>query len=417
MQMYLWCAAVAVSSICLAAQPLRAQGLEEGEWKAHLYTPGGELATASYEVRKAGEAYRATMTWPFGKLEVSDFRLEGSRLLFSWNPGFRMDCRLDRHPSRHYKGACRDQDGYIGPVVLAPPGVGLVPDDLDFDAAFAVWGVSRDAYEKRIYPEADRPRKVEPPVSRTVEVDGRRVNLVEQGSGGVTLVLEAGLGDDHTVWREVQRKLAAVGRIVAYDRAGLGLSEPSAAPRTPDRVAGELHALLAAAGIAPPYVLVGHEAGALYLRAFAARYPGEVKGLVLVDPAHEALAARLSALDAVSWEDYLEQKRTFYASLSEATLAEFDAFTDVLTAAPPAVADDLPDVPVVLLSALRPVAAPRWVGETAEGLAAREALHRAWAVQVRATHVVTKRSSSYVHLDEPGLVADAVLQVLREAGL
>ena len=84
----------------------------------------------------------------------------------------------------------------------------------------------------------------------------------------------------------MQPAVAAFTTACIYDRAGFGWSDAGPLPRTAGRIADELHALLNAADIAPPFVLVGHSFGALSVRAYAARHPGDVAGLVFVDPAH-----------------------------------------------------------------------------------------------------------------------------------
>src|SRR5205807_2458350 len=85
-------------------------------------------------------------------------------------------------------------------------------------------------------------------------------------------------------WRTVQTAIAEFTRVVSYDRAGLGWSDAATTPRTPSRLIGDLRALLGAAQLPPPYILVGHSFGALIVRAYAGRYSDEVKGMVLVDP-------------------------------------------------------------------------------------------------------------------------------------
>jgi pimeloyl-ACP methyl ester carboxylesterase len=83
--------------------------------------------------------------------------------------------------------------------------------------------------------------------------------------------------------------------VCSYDRAGLGWSDFSPRPRTSQEIAGELHALLYAAGVAGPYILVGHSFGGFNVRLYATRYPDEVAGVVLVNAGHEAFASRLPA--------------------------------------------------------------------------------------------------------------------------
>lgn len=105
--------------------------------------------------------------------------------------------------------------------------------------------------------------------------------------------MESGLSGTSFEWARVRPALARAGRVCSYDRAGLGWSDPSPRPRTSPAIAEELHALLGRAGVPPPYVLVGHSDGGLHVRLFAAKYPAEVAGVVLVDASHEDQGARL----------------------------------------------------------------------------------------------------------------------------
>lgn len=129
-----------------------------------------------------------------------------------------------------------------------------------------------------------RDHKRFPPPGRLVDVGGHRLHLLESGSGSPTIVLEAGLMSTVLSWSHLQRELAQSYRVVSYDRAGLGWSDLGPMPRTADRIVDELHTLLQQAGIAPPYLLVGHSFGGLTMPLFAARFPDETAGLVLVDP-------------------------------------------------------------------------------------------------------------------------------------
>ena len=129
-----------------------------------------------------------------------------------------------------------------------------------------------------------RDAKVYPPPGRLISLGTHRLHLLESGVGGPTILLEAGLMSTVLSWSELQRTLAASFRVVSYDRAGLGWSDLGPMPRTADRIVEELHTLLERAEIPPPYVLVGHSFGGLTMPLFAARFPKEVSGMVLVDP-------------------------------------------------------------------------------------------------------------------------------------
>jgi pimeloyl-ACP methyl ester carboxylesterase len=115
-----------------------------------------------------------------------------------------------------------------------------------------------------------------------IDIGGRALYLDCRGEGEPTVVLEAGSGADSSTWSAVLDGLAAMTRTCAYDRAGRARSDPTG-PRTLGDAAGELRALLAAAGEPAPYIVVGHSLGGAFGRVFAAEQREAVVGLVLVD--------------------------------------------------------------------------------------------------------------------------------------
>ena len=128
---------------------------------------------------------------------------------------------------------------------------------------------------------------------RLVETGTHTAYLESSGECKPTVVLVSGLGANGLAWRRVQPEIAQHTRVVSYDRAGLGSSVPTDTPRVPANIAEELHALLVAAEISPPYILVGHSMGGVHSRAFIHQYRDEVAGLVLVDSSHEQQLDRL----------------------------------------------------------------------------------------------------------------------------
>jgi pimeloyl-ACP methyl ester carboxylesterase len=119
---------------------------------------------------------------------------------------------------------------------------------------------------------------------RLVDVNGRRVNLYCIGAGSPAVVLDND-GDDSTIaWRFVQPAIARVTRVCSYDSRGIGFSDLGRPPLDAATLAGDLHALLARAGVAPPYLLVAYGISGLSDRLYADRYPHEVAGMVMVDP-------------------------------------------------------------------------------------------------------------------------------------
>lgn len=131
---------------------------------------------------------------------------------------------------------------------------------------------------------------------RLVDIGGRRLNLSCSGTGSPTVVFEAPSGSAGWAWWAVQPQVAGRTRACVYDRAGLGFSDPSPRAADASNAVDDLHALLQAAAIAPPYVLVGNSFGGAGAQLFAWRYPAEVSGLVLVEPMHEDQNVRADAL-------------------------------------------------------------------------------------------------------------------------
>ncbi|MEZ4681472.1 MAG: alpha/beta hydrolase [Caldilineaceae bacterium] len=141
------------------------------------------------------------------------------------------------------------------------------------------------------------------PRGQLYTVNGRQMHMVCLGqsrAGEPTVILQAGGANESLWWVRVQSQLADHVRVCAYDRAGLGWSDPADTPRDPATIIGELHDLLAAADIQPPYVMAGHSFGAILTRVYAAHYPNEVAGIALVD----GMPLELKGLSAVEFARY-----------------------------------------------------------------------------------------------------------------
>jgi pimeloyl-ACP methyl ester carboxylesterase len=131
-----------------------------------------------------------------------------------------------------------------------------------------------------------RDRRLNPMPGKRFDVGGYKMHINCTGQGSPAVILESGLGDTFISYRKVQPQIAQFARVCSYDRAGIGYSDSSRQPRTSKVMATELHALLHAAEIAPPYIVVGHSLGGFNMRLYASLFRNEVAGMVLIDASH-----------------------------------------------------------------------------------------------------------------------------------
>jgi pimeloyl-ACP methyl ester carboxylesterase len=319
-------------------------------------------------------------------------------------------------------------------------------------------GMAPSAFAARSHAVIDDPAYEH--AQQLVPVEGsRRLNLYCTGHGTPTVVFDAGLGDGTKAWGLVQPVIARRTRACSYDRAGLGFSDPAQRPGTSANAVDDLHRLLVAAGIKPPYVMVGHSLGGMNTKLYAETYPAEVLGLVLVDPSHEDLGKQLWKIDPA----YQAQYAPYIASLQPCLtataeqLAAGSPLTDTCVGAAGArysqainateaelgrqparrkawiseqeniwfasaeqlraAYRDLGDIPLIVLTKepVAPVA-----GETQ---ALRDAKNRIWIdlhdaiarMSSRGTRWTIADTGHYIQLDQPGSVDEAIFDVLRVA--
>ena len=134
-----------------------------------------------------------------------------------------------------------------------------------------------------------------PMAGQLVDVGGHRLHLQCTGSGSPTVVLQPGGGDMSSVMGWIAPAVAEHTRVCVYDSAGRGWSDPSDTAQDGAQMMTDLHTLLHRGGVPGPYVLAGHSFGGLYVRIFAAHYPDEVAGMVLIDSTSDSLPASMSA--------------------------------------------------------------------------------------------------------------------------
>jgi len=285
-----------------------------------------------------------------------------------------------------------------------------------------------------------RDHRFNPMSGKLVDADGHKMHIDCTGNGTPTVVLDAGLGDTYLSWRKVQPEISKFTRVCSYDRTGMGYSQSTSGPRTSKVIAEQLHSLLQAAGVAPPYVLVGHSMGGYDVRLYASLYPTDVAGMVLVDASHpdqdkrfpgeiknmqgswerEALFAEFSMpfgiprlMGLCEDDPELRAAECNFRNARE-SLAEMKSFSD--SAAETAETGSLGSMPLMVLShdpekpsnELPPdLAKP--VNEAWEKM--QEELAR---LSSRGTQIIAKNSAHYIQLDRPDVVIDAVRNVVQQ---
>jgi pimeloyl-ACP methyl ester carboxylesterase len=253
--------------------------------------------------------------------------------------------------------------------------------------------------------------------TRLVDVGGYRLALACQGEGAPTVVLETGLSMESHEWEAVQQQVAPFAHVCRYDRAGRGQSDPAPKPRSARQMVADLRALLRAAEIPGPYVLVGNSLGGIVTRLYAATYPEEVAGLVLVDASHADQFELLGELLPPTTEN-----RGFYHFWAEggwkdpACNAEGVDFP--ASCAQAREVTSLGDLPVAILTS------ESWLWEipVGEDEAARQRLQAEWCglhrsfleLSSRAWHTIVPGSGHCIQCDAPGAVVEAIRRVVAE---
>jgi len=286
-----------------------------------------------------------------------------------------------------------------------------------------------------------RDRRSHPMPGKLFYVGGLKMHIDCFGEGNPVIIFESGLGDTYISYRKVQPQIAQFARACSYDRAGLGYSDSSRRPRDSKIMAAELHALLHAAGIAPPYILVGHSLGGYTVRLFASLYGNEVAGMVLVDASHpdqenrfppelknmegtwlreaEFLAYTMPfgvpRLMGLCDDDPLQRAADCNWHSAREGVAELKAFAE--SAAQTAATGSLGDMPLAVLShdpdkpsAELPPDLAKPTNDAWEKM--QEELSH---LSTRGTHTIAKNSAHYIQVDRPDIVIEAVRNVLEQA--
>lgn len=125
------------------------------------------------------------------------------------------------------------------------------------------------------------------PYGKLVDIGGYKLHMSATGSARETIIIEGGTGQWSIHWKEFQEKLAKKYRVITYDRAGYGWSDPSPYVRSVDQISEELNEMLMAAKIEGPYILLGHSFGGYVIKSFYKKYPEKVSQLIFAEAANE----------------------------------------------------------------------------------------------------------------------------------
>jgi pimeloyl-ACP methyl ester carboxylesterase len=219
-----------------------------------------------------------------------------------------------------------------------------------------------------------------------------------EGHGASTVILEAGLGDTLDVWKDIQPRIAEnCARTVSYNRAGYLGSDPAVGPRDSETIVAELRAELKRRNINPPYILVGHSLGGLYMQYFARNYPKEVTGLLLVDSTswHQGMQVQTSPNSPYSNRITV---RLFMPLIMRKEISDSTSAGQQVHDSPQA-----EGFPTIVLSSTRAPA-----GETPATRALSADMQDEIAADFPgASHVRVEDSGHYIQRDQPEVVVDA----------
>jgi len=284
-------------------------------------------------------------------------------------------------------------------------------------------------------------RTAYPPPGKMVSLDTHELHLYCVGAGSPTVVFEADLDQlGSLTWDSIQGEVGKFTRACSYDRAGIMWSEPGPRPRDGGAIAGELGALLEAAGEAGPFVLVGHALGGAYVRIFAGQNPDAVCGMVLVDSSHPDQLARFAEVGfekeipdkkirplilllshlgmpgRFNGPQYSLPRRVYDAEqafLPESSLAWFDESVEVRnTLAQAGQYESLGWIPMIVLASARP---------SSIQMGGRD-LQDTWLelqkelanLSGRSKIEMLEESGHYIQFDQPKVVIEAIQEVAQQ---
>jgi pimeloyl-ACP methyl ester carboxylesterase len=255
--------------------------------------------------------------------------------------------------------------------------------------------------------------------SGRIDVGGYQLFFQSFGSRPPTIIFESGGDDGADSLAAVARQVQSFARALIYDRAGLGQSDPAPQPRTIQDAVADLHALLHAAQVPGPYVLVGHSYGGLIVRLYAHTHPQEVVGLVLLDVPPPDLSLRELRLlpPATPYEPAaLTECRNNAITEWNDPLSSHEGFDRAASAAQILSTGDLGSLPLIVITA----GIDEWPDEFPPAIArAMEqdwmaAQHELVALSTNSRHIIATESNHSIQECQPDLVIEAIRALVEK---
>jgi pimeloyl-ACP methyl ester carboxylesterase len=244
-----------------------------------------------------------------------------------------------------------------------------------------------------------------------VEIKGKKQYYQSKGVGSPAVIFVSGLGPTMDDFFRIQNKIAKTAQVLCYDRAGIGKSEPLNNVRTLENISDELKELLDKLGLDKPCVLVGHSRGGLIVRYFANKYPERVCGLILIDPAIPEYKWKKRMLrtekEKIEFDKYYNSFCADSTKYSATIRSEFGAPDSASISG-----KNFPlNIPITILASNK-CTKDKYSKEESEIKV--DLLKNYLIVAPQIKLIFTNKSGHFIHEEEPGLVIDEILLMLKK---
>ncbi|WP_196766384.1 alpha/beta fold hydrolase [Pseudoalteromonas luteoviolacea] len=245
--------------------------------------------------------------------------------------------------------------------------------------------------------------------TKIVNIKGGSLEYIDIGNGEFTIVIESGVGTGTGYWQPLLGMLRTLNqRVIIYSRAGIGRSTDNS-DVTLQSSNKRLRALLHALNIKNNVILIGHSFGGLHARQYAFTFSEQVKGLILLDPSHEAFLAELNKLN-LEWSqrDNQQLNKMMYQNAEWSILQKLYASSTMLDKG------KVSSVPTVVVSSSMEGESDWWIGHSKSGKAVWRNLHASLiADNPNSVHIVSNTVSHNMPLDDPNLIVSSIMLLVN----